>query len=983
MAFMSTFLPCQFNASVLQWRECARSKRVQIFWILSCLFVAAAWNGSLLQAEDFHENFDGKIHSCKVYFDHQGIRLKTHERNESLAFSGQAAERFQFEASQHDVSVVIECDIPPARVIDDLSISISVSSNRPGAQLLARVVFPGQKEPNSDKPLTRFLNGNVLKKTNAWRELRWDTSAANIARHLALWRASIKPQVLDHREMYIDKIYLKQTLGPGMTEILIDELRVSPIVVPKFTERIEDDSESTWWKVPKVEFQLDQLLTDGKPIFPVVIPYLHEPIALFDQLGVNVVWVDNYQNTNLIQQLNRQGIWTTAWPPSAKSESGEILDAASASLLPFGKETQGILFWNLGMQNKPEMHQQMQHWINQVKTSDRELNRPILADVTGSEAIFSRDVEMLGISKHIIQTSYSFREYADHLQRRMRIAQPGTFVMTWLQTEPSRTTTEFREASNYSPAVVEPEQIRLQTYTALCAGCKGIGYWNWTPLNAEGPGLEERRLVLEELTQELELLEPFLAGGEVIHRFDVSLTKANKSSTSNSGRYSLDQDSFSVKQKENQKNKAIEPDDDSSLQAMAAVVRSEHGQVILLCATEENAQFVPGQMAGNDVRIKVRGLPESAFLWEITTTGLWPLETKRVTGYTEIRLPRFNMTAALMVATDQSIAEKMERKIRQMQARNAELALLLAKEKFARVLKVDRQLTELGVGLPEATHILAQARRAIDQGNIAFEKQQHNPARRNAKLASRLLRILQRSHWERAVASLSSPTSTPHTICFQTLPDFWKLVQQLGGEFEEISLLRSGQFEDRDAMKVEGWKRDVSASKDILVYDALDPNNPFQGEYCLRAASIPAQGKQGITLNEPAITYASPLFSPKLGDLLHISGSVRIPRPIQGSLEGFRIYDTHFGHAACLHWTKASDWQSFELIRPIWKQEDIQIIMELNGLGDVAIDDLKVKIIRFKNPDVLRQASGEQSENPASATKSRPNALEFLNRLLK
>ncbi len=342
------------------------------------------------------------------------------------------------------------------------------------------------------------------------------------------------------------------------------------------------------------------------------------------------------------------------------------------------------------------------------------------------------------------------------------------------------------------------------------------------------------------------------------------------------------------------------------------------------------------------------------------------------------------MTAALMVATDQSIAEKMERKIRQMQGRNAELALLLAKEKFARVLKIDRQLTELGVGLPEATHILAQARRAIAQSQIAFEKQQHNPARRNAKLASRLLRILQRAHWERAVDSLSSPTSTPHTLCFQSLPDFWELVQQLGrGEIEEITLLRSGQFEDRDAMKVEGWKRDVSGSKDILVYDALDPNNPFQGEYCLRAASIPAQGKQDVTLYEPAITYASPLFSPRPGDLLHVSGSVRIPRAIQGSLEGFRIYDTHFGHATCLHWKEPSSWQRFELIRPIWKQEDIQIVMELNGLGDVAVDDLKVKIIRFKNPEVLRQVSSEQGENPTSATKSRSNALEFLNRLLK
>ncbi len=954
--------------------------RVTLFIFL--LLCPACCEVSLF-AEDFHEDFDADTVSCKVHFNKQEIRLKTHERNRSLAFSGQAAERFQFVTSRHDVSIVIECDITPTRVIDELSLSISVSSNRPGTQLVARVVFPGQKDPQTGQPLTRLLNGAVLKKANAWRTLRCDTSNATLARHLALWRYSLKPQVLDHREMYIDKIYLKQTLGPGMTEILVDELRASPIVAPIFTEHIENDFNNPQQLVPPIEFQLDQLQVDGSPIFPIVVKYQHEPIALFDQLGVNVVSVGNYQNTELIRQFNRLGIWATARPPSAKSEQGEILDAASASLIPFGVETHGILFWNLGEDIEPETHRQKQHWINQVKTSDRKLNRPILADVMGRENLFSRDVEMLGISKRIIQTSYSFREYADHLHRRMRIAQPGTFVMTWLQTEPSSTMTEFRKASNYIPAVVEPEQIRLQTYTAISAGCKGLGYKNSIPLNAEGPGLEERRLVLEELIQELELLEPFLAGGEVIQRFNVSLTSANDSSSPNTGRYSFDKNNSDRKLNKAPGDKSLQADQKSSLQAIAAVVRSEHGQVILLTATEENAQFVPGQMAGNDVRIQVRGLPESAFLWEITTTGLWPLETKRITGYTEIRLPRFNMTAALMVATDQSIAEKMERKIRQMQARNAELALLLAKEKFARVLKVDQQLTELGVGLPEASHILTQARRAIDQGNIAFEKQQHNPARRNAKLASRLLRILQRSHWDRAVASLSSPTSTPHTLCFQTLPDYWMLIKRLSGEIEEIPLLRSGQFEDRDAMFVEGWTRDVSDSKDILVYDALDPNNAHRGEYCLRAASIAAQGKQGITLNKPAIVYGSPLFSPKPGDLLHISGWVRIPRQIQGGFEGFRIYDTHFGPTACLHWSKPAGWQSFELIRPVWKQEEVQIIMELNGLGDVAIDDLNVKIIRFKNPEILRQASSEQSRNPASATKSRPNALEFLNRLLK
>jgi len=935
-----------------------------LFWC-SCLvlgFAAAAW------AEDYQNGFEGEEISCRVDFNRRQVALKLHERNQTLAFAGQGAERIQFVAHEHDAPVSIECEMPPSRILDELTISVNVFCNRPGLQIFARVIFPNQKDPVTGRPLARVVAGETLEKPNSWQKISCRTTDDVIAKHLILWRGSLKPAELDPRGMYIDHVVLKQTLGPGMTEILLDDLRVGPVVKPNQQSIIAPADLQPRAAAPQIRFQLDQLQVQGRPFFPIVIPYQKEPVDLFKKLGANVVWIDNYLNRDMIDQFNRQGVWATAWPPSAKSNQGEILDAREANLVPFGRETDGILFWNLGVRIEPETHAQLKHWVHQVKSSDREQNRPILADVTGDELIFSRDVEMLGVSKHILQSPYSFRDYASHLQERKQLAQPGTFVMTWLQTEPSRAVTQYRKAAGLSPAVIEPEQIRLQTYAALCAGCKGIGFWNWTPLNAEGPGYKERRLVLEQLCQEVNLLEPFLASGEVIHRFDIALE-----STAHEKR------NEEISATKNSRSRVA----NESLSAAAAVVRSEHGLLILLNGMEDNAQYVPGPMGQSDVRVMIRGLPESAFLWQITPTGLWPLETRRVTGGTEIRLPRFNMTAALMVATDQGVAQEIEREIQKIQVRSAELAIELAEEKFGRVLEVDERLMQASVGLPEATHLLDESRRSLDIAREAFTKEQYHQARTSAELTCQLLRILQRLYWQQAVRHVSAPTSMPHTICFQTLPDYWKLIQQLGkANSAASSHLRSGRFEDPDAMLVEGWTKDVTSSKEVIVYDALDPETAHEGDYCLRMASIPSEAERPVKLQEPAVTYRSPVIPVKQGDLLYVTGWVRLARPISGGLEGFRIYDSQYGVASCLKWSDQSDWQQFELIRPIWKQEDLHLFLELHGLGDVSVDDLQVKLLRLDQSDIVEVKATDETDAPEEA-KSKGNALDFLNRFIK
>ena len=80
-------------------------------------------------------------------------------------------------------------------------------------------------------------------------------------------------------------------------------------------------------------------------------------------------------------------------------------------------------------------------------------------------------------------TTLELPQYREWLETRRRLANPGVFSFTWIQTHlpdwyaellyNQSAQAEFRE-----PVGPQAEQIRLLAYTALSAGCRGLGYWS-------------------------------------------------------------------------------------------------------------------------------------------------------------------------------------------------------------------------------------------------------------------------------------------------------------------------------------------------------------------------------------------------------------------------------------------------------------------------------------------------------------------------
>ncbi|MCH8828802.1 MAG: hypothetical protein IID45_04415, partial [Planctomycetes bacterium] len=856
-----------------------------------------------------------------------------------------------------------------------------------GPTLFLRVVFPQHKDPRTGELLTTYVRGERYATPGRWRQLVCRPTDKQIRSRIRQLRNQFNDPNITSSGMYVDRVLLSGRMDPGEVEIAIDELRFGPLVrarpvanadsrrvTPAVARENSDDV-----RLP-FEFRLDRLLVAGYPFFPRMVAYHNESLDALKELGVNVVWVPRLNDAQLLSGLRRRGLWATATPPRARLRRGVI----TASTLPvprFGAETSSILFWNAGTRIPSSARKEIITWLDNVRQADAVTDRPVMGDVVGSERIYSRHISMLGVSRHMLNTSFSFKQYRDWLIQKRTTARPGSFIWTWIQTEPSSAISRNRRAAGLPPIVIEPEQIRLQVYAALAAGCRGLGYWKTSRLDGDLPGARERRLVIAQLNLELELLAPWLSTGTVVSQrpFYVEPPALDKI-----GQRRLDFRSSARGQAQRAallraRVAQVRRQAERTGELEAAVIRSEHGLLLLPIWYQTNAQFVPGRMTAKNATIIMR-VPESASAWEVTTTGIHSLVHKRVTGGMQITIPQLDQTTAVIVSSNHKLIAQLRRRISGMAANSARFSIELARAKLKRVRVVDSALRKLGVGQPDAPQLLAKAAYSLQQAESSRRRGRYDSARLESNTTLQLLRILQRAHWDHAVESLSSPVSSPQTIAFQSLPEHWRLVALLGrsGNGKDVNLLRSGDFEDFDTMVAEGWKHRQNKVPGVVAAAELSPSG-YKSNYALRLIAVPQTGTDPpVLVTRHPVTVTTPPMTVRSGQIVTVSGWVRVVSPITGSLDGAMLYDSIVGHVGAIRWKEKSAWHRFSLIRPVRKSGPFTLTMSLSGLGEVQFDNLQVTVHRPATRSVA-----DRKRNAAPPRGSVFSRFNILNRLPK
>jgi hypothetical protein len=945
-------------------------------WAVLC----AACRDERASAADYRDGCDTSQISWQVRTDSAQVRVLEHRRSFDAPKAGEASEFVKLHSTDDEAIVRLEHPVDRSHVHDELAASVWFASNHPGSVLTMQIRLPDLIDPETRNPVTLEISGQPYTKTGDWEQLRVRASDLAVNQQVMLLRARLANardgDILDSRQLFIDQVTLVVPVQQGDTELVVDELEFGPLarpdVAPILNQEVAPRPERE--ECP-IRLGPNRVLVENRPFFGRFASYSGEKLDVLRDMGINVALVQRHDNHILADELAQRGIWVMAEPPVPFAVEGEVPHAPQSGLLPIPATTNRILFWNVGTRIPADERRTVERWIDQIRDADRTFDRPrpIIADVKSHERAFSRQVSMLGSSRHILHTSVAPLEYRDYLQHKKNLSLPDRFMFTWIQTEPAAPNVATRHPSRHRPIFVEAEQIWMQAWTAISVGYRAIGFWKTEPLDADTPTAKERRLAISLLNAQIDLLEPFLATGKPVETIPVRVQKSGRSPRPVRGAGLLP-----VPGRAAPAEPTIHPE------IQAAVIQSEYGRLVIPLWYDEGAQFQPGPMLASDVRFLVRGV-EQARAWEVTTTSVQPLELERpVPGGLEFRLPMIDQFAFVIMTNREEMEQLMSQRVKTMQQRCAELWVELARARLDRVRPTHEHLQRMARSkVPDGQTLLHSATSQLDQAEVQLQAQQYDQARSHSRAALQLLRRLQRAHWENAVDDFASAASSPHTVCFETLPDHWQMIAAIGRSSgaADDNLLRSGNFEDYDTVKVD-WpesSRHVIPRPGEGELRAIELHTEaYEGRYCLRLVSRSAPASRSAhDSSPPLVALASPGIPVQGGQIVVVSGYLSVHDPFTEIADGLLIYDNikgTVGALRCQDKTATGQWQPFRLIREVARTSDFQLHIELTGDGDVRMDDIRVVAL---SPVLEAGGLAAQPERPRSRlldfTPSLPN----------
>ncbi|MFM7131354.1 MAG: hypothetical protein ACKO0V_18550, partial [bacterium] len=201
---------------------------------------APAGKTDILQTDSvLHDGFEGDKPVWLREEVDAPVDWLAHDRSEEAAREGTRSERFVFRAGPGS-GIYASYGVPKIKVTDDLAINLHVKSDHPGMTLLARIIFPADKDPDTGKPSFVVVSGTAYQTTGTWQRLSLADVPAEMERQARLLRIRTQRKV-STEGAYLERVILNLYGGPGDTTVFIDDLRIAP-VEPKLLEYTRENN---------------------------------------------------------------------------------------------------------------------------------------------------------------------------------------------------------------------------------------------------------------------------------------------------------------------------------------------------------------------------------------------------------------------------------------------------------------------------------------------------------------------------------------------------------------------------------------------------------------------------------------------------------------------------------------------------------------------------------------------------------------------
>jgi hypothetical protein len=857
---------------------------------------------------------------------------------------------------------------------EDPSASVWVKSFRAGIQLRARVVLPKERDPRTpEAPLTTLIVGDSYpeERVRSWHRLTVGKPAEALKKQLPVLRAQLGREI-DPTDAYIDQLVLNVYAGPGVNEVWIDDLDVGPckpdpkkplkgIGRPVSRTKNGEKLAAPTGTLPNgvahpysVEFVAGRIMIDKKPFFMRAVRHAGQSLKGLRDFNFNTIAFPANVDAALVDDaVVNNSFMVVAEVPVVGDEPGaetpiSVNRDADRLVDHFRRfrSGDGVLLWDLGAGRTTEQLRAVARTADTLREYDP--RRPRGVDLWDGYSAYSEYLDVIGSHRWPLFTSLELDKYREWLLQRRALTSPGKLMWTWVQTHmPEWYLTTATGRANPDrldfPLGPQPEQIRLLTYLGLASGYRGLGFWTDQFLSpdfaADGVNGRDRMIELYLLNTEIELLEPVLFGAD-------------------------DEKTMWV----NTSHGAVK----------AAVIRGKKGIVVLPVWVGPGSQHCPDQGAVDSLKITVPLVPDGADPWLLTPATYENLRAtggvRAVPGGSEITIPKFDLTAAVVFTNDltpDGLVVRWQDNIRNGSAkRAAQLALEQSREIYEKVKAVHEQLEGVAPAVRGADDLFAQARQSIERSTKAMANNQPDVAYRDSRTALRPLRIVMREHWKNATAGLSSPTASPYAVSFYTLPKHWELAKKIQAARPGGNQLRHGNFElsenpTKDGAAVQslpGW----SARETHL--DAVTPvaaivnvtdgiratapanNGPQLGKHCLKLEVKPKKPKDAKDYRPPqalervSLAVDTPAVELPPGAWARVSFWAKVPG-VSATADGALVFD-NVGSEPLSVRLYGGGWKQYHLYRQAGTDGKLAVTFALTGLGEAYFDDVRIEPMR-------------------------------------
>ncbi len=894
--------------------------------VLALTFAGAVHGQQMIQY-----GFEGRNPVWRSGPHDAGYKETLHGLSGENIHGGQRSETIQLEAERGNY-IHYTYTLGRAPVTEDFNASLWIRANRPGVQLLARVVFPKEPDPNNPgHPLTALLPGDRYQIAQHWQPLTLPTPV-KLLRQEQLKLAVILKREIVAADAYVDQLVLNVYTGPGETHVWIDDLEAGPA----FDAPSPTTAAGTGWDQgggremtparPALNHRADEVRLEGghlkvgnERLFLIGIRHTGTPLLVLRNAGFNTVWLDDSSPSGLIEEAANNGFWIVPMlhaPEVVEQPGGKVRgqlvanEAFRRNVSRFVRE-QSVLCWDLGGNLPFEKSRAVMNTAQAIHNIDP--LRPLAADVRDGFLTYSRTGNqqlMIGTHRWPLLTSMELPAYRDWLMQRRMLLPADAFCWTWIQTHLpdwfmtaayERTSGRFTE-----PIGPQPEQIRLLSYIALGCGYRGLGYWSDRFLADSHMG-RDRLLALALLNQEFRLLEPLLVN------------------INTEPQWIQAEGFFGI------------PNPD----VMVAVLRSDKAVLVLPIWMGSGSQYVPPQGYVAQLKLKVPVVPENYGAWEISPGCFRSYPSKPVLGGKEITITNFSLTSAIVFTADivgrGSLVPRFQELQRSMRKDAAQWTHDEAQEEIVKVALVHEELKKMGKKIDDGDGLLDTARQWLDKSRKHRINGEFPEAYSDAQLALRAVRILMRQHWDAAVERLTTPVACPFALSFYTLPRCWQYLDELAKLRPAKNLLADGDFENPPNERPRGWGlEDIRSLDDVEGEAKRVANDPREGKQCLMLKLGPRNAlKAAQVLERTFLAIHSPAVKLPPGTPVRISAWVRVPEEITGSPDGALLYDSAGGEPLAVRLSKPTMWRQFILYRTVPDSGAINVSMALTGLGTV------------------------------------------------